>query len=78
MSEAIYTPGQIVVITVGEYSGYGISAIVRVLKPFSEKELTFGGPDRYSSNCTTKFLKQLIDGGLAEELSSHEIHSGCH
>lgn len=72
--EKQYKKGDVLVMSTGEYSDYGISLICKVLKDFNEREvadLYTGKKDEYEFD-EINFLKMLTNLGYIEEIPYKE------
>lgn len=75
-----FTEGQIVVLTSGEYSQFGVSAVVRVLQPFDpareRSEWLTLHPEQTQQFKAYEFWAWLTARGVIEDMPYAEWHEG--
>lgn len=69
MKHQPYAPGTVLVLSSGEYDGYGIDAIVRVVKSFEARDL-----DGLGCGSPSEILGHLLSGGFVEHIDAQEVY----
>jgi hypothetical protein len=78
VGDELFSKGDLVVMTSGCYSDFGITGLVRALRDFTIGDIKgLAGayrPDKYSGHRIS--LQVLVDAGWVEELPSRELWCG--